>query len=77
MITESQLVQKAEEAARRGKDFGRWWIDSVCQDPSMVARYLNPQTHDRCLQAYNAIRPPEPVKGQGRCRPADSVASRS
>ena len=76
MITEAQLVQKAEEAARRGKEFGRWWIDSVCQDPSMVARYLNAEMHGRCLDAYDRIRPPEPVKGQGQCRPANSAASR-
>ena len=58
MMSEADLVRRAQEAARAGVPFSRLWLSTVCQDRGLVARYLNPQTHDRCLQAYNAISPP-------------------
>ena len=58
MTTEAELVRRAEEAARAGRPFAHWWLDTVCRDRRLIGPFLNPQTHDKCLAAYNAIRPP-------------------
>ena len=58
MMTEADLVRRAEEAARAGRPFQHWWLDTVCRDRRLIGRFLNPQAHDRCLDAYDAISPP-------------------
>lgn len=60
MITEDRLVEWAERAAREARPFTTWWVSSVCQSQVLLGRFLNPETHQRCLDAYNRISPPSP-----------------
>ena len=57
-MTEDDLVCGAEEAARAGQPFQYWWLDTVCRDRRLIGPFLNPQTHQKCLDAYNTISPP-------------------